>query len=88
MALEGVATVEALGSGLEQARVPEAQVLVSALERAERAERATEAGPGQEMEWALVAVLDSGLGAAAGAAVQPTESLERARRSGQFRPCD
>jgi len=85
LALEGVATVEALGSGLEQARVPEAQVLVSALERAERA---TEAGPGQEMEWALVAVLDSGLGAAAGAAVQPTESLERARRSGQFRPCD
>lgn len=83
MALEGVATVEALGSGLEQARVPEAQVLVSALERAERAQ----AGPGQEMEWALVAVLDSGLGAAAGA-VQPTESLERARRSGQFRPCD
>ena len=76
--------MEALGSGLEQARVPEAQVLVSALERAERAQ----AGPGQEMEWALVAVLDSGLGAAAGAAVQPTESLERARRSGQFRPCD
>lgn len=83
MALEEVATVEELGSGLEQARVPEAQALVSALERAERA---TETGPGQEMEWALVA--DSGLGAAAGAAVQPPESLEPARRSGQFRPCD
>jgi hypothetical protein len=61
----------------------------------EQAARATETGPGQELEWvpvsalALVADLDSTLVvvAAAGAVVQRIESFEPARRSDQFPRC-
>ena len=57
----------------------------------ELAVRATEREPAQELEWvpvsALMAVLDSTPGAAAGAAVQPVQSLEPVRRSVQFPRC-
>jgi len=92
LAREATARAEVLGLELEQARVPVAQALASAWEQAARA---TETGPGQELEWvpvsalALVADLDSTLVvvAAAGAVVQRTESFEPARRSDQFPRC-
>ena len=92
LAREATARAEVLGLELEQARVPVAQALASAWEQAARA---TETGPGQELEWvpvpalALVADLDSTLVvvAAAEAVVQRIESFEPARRSDQFPRC-
>ena len=90
LAREAMARAEVLGLELEQARVPVARALASAWEQAARA---TETGPGQELEWvpvsalALVADLDSTLVAAAGAVVQRIESFEPARRSDQFPRC-
>jgi len=89
-----MARAEVSGLELEQARVPVAQALASA-SAWEQAARATETGPGQELEWvpvsalALVADLDSTLVvvAAAGAVVQRIESFEPARRSDQFPRC-
>ena len=94
LAREATARAEVLGLELEQARVPVARALASA-SAWEQAARATETGPGQELEWvpvsalALVADLDSTLVvvAAAGAVVQRTESFEPARRSDQFPRC-
>ena len=102
VAREAMARAEVLGLELEQARVPVAQALASASVLAlapasawEQVARATETGPGQELEWvpvsalALVADLDSTLVvvAAAGAVVQRIESFEPARRSDQFPRC-
>ena len=92
LAREAMARAEVLGLELEQARVPVARALASAWEQAARA---TETGPGQELEWvpvpalALVADLDSTLVvvAAAEAVVQRIESFEPARRSDQFPRC-
>jgi len=92
LAREAMARAEVLGLELEQARVPVARALASA-SAWEQAARATETGPGQELEWvpvpalALVADLDSTLVAAAGAVVQRIESFEPARRSDQFPRC-